>query len=92
MCHSVEMYMPSMARSAAEQRVGVADFAAAASRRRFGIGAVLAGFAGVCKLAHISKALKNKESRFEPVLWLTNNLGRGRARQAAETLAPGAGT
>ncbi len=39
MCHSVEMYLPQMSRSAAEQRIGQADFAAAERER----GAVEAG-------------------------------------------------
>lgn len=29
MCHSVEMYLPKLSRSAAEHRLGAADFAAA---------------------------------------------------------------
>ncbi len=39
MCHSVEMYLPQMTRSAAEHRIGQADFAAAERER----GAVEAG-------------------------------------------------
>ncbi len=39
MCHSVEMYLPQMTRSAAEHRIGQADFAAAERER----GAVDAG-------------------------------------------------
>ena len=33
MCHSVEMYLPQMTRSAAEQRIGEMDFAAAERER-----------------------------------------------------------
>ncbi len=33
MCHSVEMYLPQMTRSAAEHRIGQADFAAAERER-----------------------------------------------------------
>ncbi len=39
MCHLVEMYLPQMTRSAAEHRIGQADFAAAERER----GAVVAG-------------------------------------------------
>ena len=39
MCHSVEMYLPQMTRSAAEHRIGQADFAAAERERA----AVMAG-------------------------------------------------
>ena len=39
MCHSVEMYLPQMTRSAAEQRIAEADFAAAERER----GAVTVG-------------------------------------------------
>ncbi len=39
MCHSVEMYLPQMARSEIEQRIGHADFAAAERER----GVVAAG-------------------------------------------------
>ena len=34
MCHSVEMYMPSMARRGAEHRIGQADFVAAERERQ----------------------------------------------------------
>ncbi len=33
MCHSVEMYLPQLTRSAAEHRIGQADFAAAERER-----------------------------------------------------------
>ncbi len=33
MCHSVEMYLPQMTRSAAKHRIGQADFAAAERER-----------------------------------------------------------
>ncbi len=33
MCHSVEMYLPQMTRSAAEHRIGQADFVAAERER-----------------------------------------------------------
>jgi hypothetical protein len=33
MCHSVEMYMPKLARQAAEHRLGAADFMAARRER-----------------------------------------------------------
>ena len=33
MCHSVEMYLPQMTRSAAEQRIGEMDLAAAERER-----------------------------------------------------------
>ena len=40
MCHSVEMYMPSITQRAAEHRIGQADFAAA-ERERLVMGAGL---------------------------------------------------
>ena len=46
MCHSVEMYLPQMTRSAAEHRIGQADFAAAERER----GAVDAGLGLLARL------------------------------------------
>ena len=51
MCHSVEMYLPQITRSAAEHRIGQADFAAAERERQavdagLGLWALLKGLFG----------------------------------------------
>ena len=82
MCHSVEMYLPQMTRSAAEHRIGQADFAAAERERRAvdaGLGVIwwLKRFAGyvacggrVSTRGHLPNMLKYNRNRFERVLWL----------------------
>ncbi len=56
MCHSVEMYLPQMTRSAAEQRIDEMDFAAAERER----GAVEAGLG---LWARLLKALFGRRPR-----------------------------
>ena len=86
MCHSVEMYLPSMTRSAAEHRIGQTDFAAAERERRVvdaGLGLIgrLKRLAGrlvgktarhtcVHRFVHLSNMLKNKLNLFEHDSWL----------------------
>ena len=82
MCHSVEMYLPSMARDGAEHRIGTADFAAAERERRaVGMGLALLGrigrlagfllvYIGVSTRGHIANLLKNKKRRFKRESWL----------------------
>ena len=66
MCHSVEMYLPKMARAAAEERVGQPCGTEAGS----GLGAVLAGLARLLNLEQVFKPLKNKEPQFARGSWL----------------------
>ncbi len=82
MCHSVEMYLPQITRSAAEQRIGQADFAAAERERRAveaGLGVIgwLKRFAGylsgggrVPTRGCLPNILKYNRNRFKRVLWL----------------------
>ncbi len=82
MCHSVEMYLPQMTRSAAEQRIGQADFTAAKRERRVvdaGLGLIgwlrrSAGYVArggrVFRFVHISNMLKYNRNRFERDSWL----------------------
>jgi len=85
MCHSVEMYLPQMARGAAEHRVGAADFAAAERERwMVGIGLALLGRIGrltgfltghgeVSACGHIPNQLKYNRMQFERDSWLREN-------------------
>jgi len=82
MCHSVEMYLPQMARDAAEHRIGAADFAAAERERRMvGMGLALLGRIGrvagflipkgvLLKLEKVPNPLKSKNTGFESESWL----------------------
>jgi hypothetical protein len=65
MCHSVEMYLPEITRTAAEQRVGARCGAEAGP----GFGAILAGLARLLKFEQVSKLLKNKDRQFGHVSW-----------------------
>ena len=56
MCHSVEMYMPKLARDATEHRLGAADYAAARRER-----------AAVDTAARILKGLAQLWRRLYPV-------------------------
>jgi len=67
MCHSVEMYLPKMARTAAEERVGQPCGAEAGA----GLRGIFAGLVRLLNLEQALKPLKNKEPQFERVSWLT---------------------
>ena len=71
MCHSVEIYLPQMARAAAEQWVGSA-----------GRVSVLAGLVRLLKLEKVPNALKNNDLQFESGLRLTERELHGRKCQA----------